>query len=263
VIIRSYKFGLALAVLCVLASGCRSGQKISLFDATMRSVRMRHMLLDTQGNPIQFGSWTPKGEFMKMTETEWVPVDKGDRKEQWMMYRYLLIPNAPWMRIGEDGAFIVAQANGHAERIGEHDQWHPVNISGQKPMTIIMWKTTDTNGKWVGVVDDRIYESAEDGTASQIGWLKYKSLTLETGETVLLFMTKGMTPGAVWEGDVKDTLYRELAEGKGTPVAKLAYRPIKLEDGTESVLLMSRPLQGKAVWTGARNGKIIESADSN
>jgi hypothetical protein len=266
----------------MLSFGCSSGQKRTpqkpathtevakpvdntalLFEVTMRSVRMRETLVDPMGQPKDHVEWNTAHQFIQMTETDWVPVEKGDRKAEWRMYRYLLIPNAPWMRIGEDGAFIVAKAGGHAERIGEHDQWHPIAIPGQKQMTIMMWKTTATNGKWIGVVDDRVYESADNGTGSQIGWINFKNLTLETGETVLLFMTKGMAPGAVWEGDVKDTVYREMAEGKGTPVAKLSYRPFRLEDGTMSVLLMSRSLQGKAVWTGARNGKIVESADSN
>jgi len=279
---RSLIFVLALVAFSMLSFDCSSGQKrasqnpaahsaaakpvdkmAALFEVTTRSVRMRETLLDQMGRPKDHVEWNTAHHFIQMTETEWVPVDDGDRKAEWRMYRYLLIPNAPWMRIGEDGAFIVAKAGGPAERIGEHDQWHPVTIPGQKPMKIMMWKTTATNNKWIGVVDDRVYESAEDGTGSQIGGISFKRLTLETGETVLLFMTKGMAPGAVWEGDVKDTMYRELTEGKGTPVAKLAYRPFKLEDGTMSVLLMSRPFQGKAVWTGARNGKIVESADSN
>jgi hypothetical protein len=192
-----------------------------------------------------------------------VSLDGGSGKASYLMFKYLLIANAPWMQMGRGEEYIGTES-GRLERVGE-EAMHALNVPGQEPVTMLMWKSIDTNGKWVSVdwVKGGIYEAAEDGTGSQIGWIKYKSLTLETGETVLLFMTKGMAPGAVWEGDVKDTMYRETTEGKGTPVAKLAYRPLKLEDGTESVLLMSRPLHGSAVWTGARDGKIIESADSN
>jgi hypothetical protein len=93
----------------------------------------------------------------------------------------------------------------------------------------------------------------------QIGRLAYKSLTIETGETMKLFMTKGMEPNALWEGDVGDTSYREEKEGQGAPIGKLEFRTVKLEDGKETVILMSHPLSGNAPWTGVRNGKIIKS----
>lgn len=236
----------------------------ALLEVTMRSVRMHSTLLDPLNQPVSEVEWNSSGTLMKITETSMISLEDGGSKESYLMFRYLLIPNAPWMQMGSGKEFIATES-GHLDRIGE-ESTHKMKIPGQEPASYLMWKSIDTNGKWVMVFwlrGSRIYQADEDGTASEIGSITYKSLALETGETVLLFMTKGTAPDSVWEGDVKDTMYRELTEGKGTPVAKLAYRPFKQEDGTMSVLLMSRPLQGKAVWTGARNGKIVESTDSN
>jgi len=122
-----------------------------------------------------------------------------------------------------------------------------------------MWKTWETNGKWIGCGrDNKIYECGDDGAGTQIGTLAYKELTIEPGETLKLFMTKGMFGDAKWEGEVGDTLYREEKDGQGKPIAKLEYRPVKLEDGSEAVLLMSRPMSDGA-WVGVRDGKVIES----
>jgi len=110
----------------------------------------------------------------------------------------------------------------------------------------MMWKTWETNGKWIGCGrDNKIYECGDDGAGTQIGTLAYKELTIEPGETLKLFMTKGMFGDAKWEG-------------QGKPIAKLEYRPVKLEDGSEAVLLMSRPMSDGA-WVGVRDGKVIES----
>jgi hypothetical protein len=245
-----------ISLLGIPGMSCAKGAPPEQLDGTMRAVRLYKTLRDPSGNPARYVSWKQGGEFKEVTEQRFVPVEKeAGEKVSMMMFRPLLIPNAPWMMI-RGKIYVAARPEARAVQIGE-EAFHPLNLPDQKPMTSMMWKTTETNGKWIGVIDGKVYAADEDGTGAQIGLLAYRSLTIETGETVLLFMTKGMVKGAVWEGDVGDTEYREVSEGKGKAVAKLAYRPFKLADGTETVLLMSHPLGNGGAWTGAWDGKVI------
>ena len=249
-IIRNFCYVLFLfAVLSAMGFGVSKSSATVLSDANMRFVRLHATLLDSMGHPYQSVGWNTKGD--------WKDLTKSQMMSGYLMFKYLLIPGAPWMQ-WQGQIRISIREEAQVETIGE-ESFHPLKIPGQKEMSLIMWKTTYTDGKWIGVGQDKIYACGEDGTGKQIGWLKYKSLTIETGETVLLFMTKGMEANAMWEGDVEDTAYREEKEGKGTPIGKLEFRPVKLEDGKETVILMFRPLSGDATWTGVRNGKIIKS----
>jgi len=228
-----------------------------LLEAALRSARLYLSLLDSNlENANQEVQWNRAGEFKRVTEVRMV--------DGRLMFRPLLLPGAPWISVPGRTAggeiLHVAREGAPAEKVGKvHVQ--SFSLPGQKTThQTIMWKTTETNGKWVGAKFPEIYECGDDGKGAQIGTLGFGELAIESGEVVLVIESKGMAPGSVWEGDVGDTTYRESTEGKGTPIAKLAYRPVKLEDGTETVVLMSRPLSGKAIWTGVRNGKVIVSA---
>jgi len=202
------------------------------------------------GNPIKAVQWNTKGEWKELTESQWVD---GRR-----MFKPLLIPGAPWMQwyvkitiaFGENNQF---------ETIGQ-EEFRQVTIAGEKDSSrLMMWKSTYTNGKWIGVNRDKIYESDDSGKCKQLGWIAFKELTIEANETVMLMMTKGMASNAQWEGDVGDTAYIEKEEGKGTPIGKLEFRPVKLSDGSETVILSFRSLNPNSKWVSVRNGVIIRS----
>jgi hypothetical protein len=250
----------SLAGVLLFAAACsaQSGPpKAALLDAEMRSARFRASVLNAMGDPIQYVGWNKADELRKITESQWVPVQEDGKKVNRRMFRYLLIPGAPWMAMGHGEIVIAAREGARAENAGE-EGFHPLQVPGQEPMKVWMWKTAETNGKWVGVVDDKVYECGGDGAGAQIGWIAFRDLALDSGEVVKVFMTKGMAQGSAWEGDVADTRYREAAGGKGAPIAKLEYRPLKLPDGTETVVLMWRAPGGNAPWRGVRNGKILE-----
>lgn len=232
----------------VVSCGTPNTQNAELFNTNMRFVRLRATLLDSSGNARQMVQWNTKGTWEKLTETRWV--------NKYRMFRYLLIPNAPWMQ-WYGNISIAVDEKSPIEIIGK-EQYHPIKLPGQKEIQLMMWKATFTNNKWVGINRDKILECGEDGVGKQIGWLSFRHLTINSGETLLLYMTKEMGKNDKWEGNAGDTVFIEKKEGYGTPIGKLEFRRVKKENGKETVILMFRSLSDSGNWIGVQNGKVVE-----
>ena len=155
-----------------------------------------------------------------------------------------------------NGKIAIAIGDSNQYEVIGQEEFHPVKIPDRGDVKLMMWKTT-YNSQWTGVSQDKVYECGEDGIGRQIGWVGFRRLMIETGETVMLMMTKGMQPGACWAGDVGGTAYQEREEGKGTRIGQLEFRPVKLEDGSQTVILMFRADGQNSEWVGVRNGKVI------
>ena len=71
-------------------------------------------------------------------------------QEERMMFRYLLIPDDPWMTWNSsDGGFYSAASEGaRVEKFGEYGGWRKLSVAGQQN-EYLMWKTVDTGGKWI------------------------------------------------------------------------------------------------------------------
>jgi hypothetical protein len=231
-----------------LSFGQSDKKNSAIFDTTMRFVRLRATLLDNSGNAVQMVQWDTKGTWKKLTETKFI--------NKRLMFRDLLIPNAPWMQWYGDIS-IALDEKAPIELVGK-EQFLPVKLPGQSGIKLIMWKATFTDNKWVGIDEDKVIERSEDGVGKQIGWLSFRNLTIDSGETLLLFMTKGMGKNDKWEGDAGDTVYREEKEGHGTPIGKLEFRSLKSEDGMETSILMTRLFSDNTKWFGTQNGKVVE-----
>lgn len=196
-------------VLSIIMGGVSSSNATALSDANMRLVRLRATFLDRSGNCIQNVKWNTKGD--------WKEITKSQRISGYMMCKYLLIPGTPWIQ-WQNEIHIAVGKEARIEKIGE-ERFHPLKVQGQKESQLMMWKTTYTDGKWVGIDRDKIFECSDDGVGRQIGWLAFRHLTIDTGETVLVQMTKGMEAEAMWEGDAGDTAYRRKRKAKGRPLA--------------------------------------------
>jgi len=230
-------------------------------DAKMRFVRLRSTIIDGTGNPIQNIQWNTQGSFRQVTSApQYVSVRRYGEDDMMLAFKYLLIPDAPWMNWGNSGHIgicFVADSGSEATEVGD-EEYVPIQIPGSGNMRLRMWYTTYNDRKNVGILDNKIFESVHQGdVGKQIGWLDRRKLTIETGETVFVFMTKGMEDNAKWEGDVGDTTYREEKEGQGTPISKLKFCTITGQIGKGSVVLVSRSIKDKGNWVGAIDGKVV------
>jgi len=117
------------------STGCFGESKDRITsDAAMRSARLRKTLIDGMGHPIQYVGWNKKGDFKMITESQFLPVVHEEKNVQMMMFRYLLIPGAPWMQM--KGKYYVAASSGaNVVNVGE-EAFRTLKVQGQEPRTL-------------------------------------------------------------------------------------------------------------------------------
>ena len=232
-----------------------SNDEAVVAEHLLLSVRLDHALYDGMGNVIEYREWHD-GSFKKTSEQAWQPVKLNGEDKTVRMWRYLIIPKAPWTgRVGRD-TYIMAP-DGTAERVGTDEGYVPLNVPGQDGYKLHMHRSTATAGTLIGEHGARILQRGPDDTAVQIGTLESRDIRLDSGVVAAkVLMTRGMGQDAVWEGEVGNVTYRENQPGQAIPVRVLEYRKVKLHDGRETFLLMSRPAKGAGTWAGVHEGKV-------
>ena len=99
---------------------------VVLLDVKMRAIRMKETLLDNHQDPKQHVEWNTDHAFKEITKGyEWVKTEDNGKQTTRRMFRYLLIPDAPWMSWNSsDGGFYSAAHEGaRAEKFGEYGGW--------------------------------------------------------------------------------------------------------------------------------------------
>lgn len=243
-----------LGLFCCSCSGAQTSNDAFVRENLLRSVRMQERLWQSTGDPIQYCEWYD-GSLKMINDISYKKCKVGNNELTEKTIRYLFIPNAP--AIFRDGNLdYVLRGDGTAENVGER-KWTPVELPGQGKQTVMMWKTCDTAGKWIGLDGEKLYECSNGGAAIQIAEVAYRDIIQENGvKAAKVFMTRLLDKNAAWEGEVENTTYRELDGGRAEAVKKIEYRQVKLDDGREVPLLMARSVKGDAAWIGVRDGKI-------
>ncbi|MBI2837536.1 MAG: hypothetical protein HYX75_04440 [Acidobacteria bacterium] len=236
-------------------SGGHVSEDALVRENLLRSVRMQERFWQSgTGDPIQYCEWYD-GSLKLINEIAYKRCKMGNGELTPRTIRYLFIPGAP--ALFRDGSLdFVLLADGTAEQVGER-KWTPVEILGEGAQTMMMWKTVDTDGKWIGLDREKLYELGEGGSPVQIAEVAYRDIILENGvKAAKVFMTRSLDKKAAWEGEVESTTYREIEGGRAEAVRKLEYRQVKLDGGREVPMLMALSLKGDGTWIGVRDGTV-------
>ncbi|MBN1772768.1 MAG: hypothetical protein JXB32_15975 [Deltaproteobacteria bacterium] len=235
--------------------GPASGEDDVVVEHLLLGERLALTLHDHEGNPLPNREWYD-GSFRETAEVAWQPAKLDDREQTVRMWRYLVIPNAPWIgRVGSE--MFLKGPDGALQPIGRDAGFVALRAADGSERALHMHESVSTAGTLVGEDGERIFRQAADGTPVQIGVLAIRDLRLDSGETARrVLLTRGMAEGAPWEGEIGDVTYREVEPGRAVPVRRLEYRKVRLDDGHETFLLMVRPSNGTGPWVGVHRGRV-------
>jgi hypothetical protein len=245
---------LIFVLIFMLASSCSSESQTDVIrEDLFRNFRLTHAMWNNMGKPIEYRQWHDDS-FKKTGDIVYQTHFFSGEERTALMIKYLLIPNAPFMSRVKGDIYIIGP-DGKPEKIGQR-AYLTLDLPDEGKRTLEMEKSIHTRGKWIGYAKGKIFEY-DDKTITLIGKMEYKKMTIASGQTVNILMTKGIEEGDAWEGELADTTYRQTSEGKAAPVKKLEFKTVESAGKKTTILLMAQDIKKGKGWKGVIDGKVI------
>ncbi|MBN1649066.1 MAG: hypothetical protein JW874_13605 [Spirochaetales bacterium] len=109
--------------------------------------------------------------------------------------------------VSKDGTIFMVGGENEPELIGECS-YQRVTL-GEETRTVNAFRLRDRGDKWSFVAGDKIYRIEKDGKTVQTGWLEWRQIVPESGEKLIIIMTRGMGKNSKWAGWYDGVLYTD------------------------------------------------------